>query len=93
MQRRHAAAGVFLLLAACSSSGVQHNADGTLSIGCSGGYHDWSGCYKRAARACRPGRVEIVSQVSDEDSNGVGTRDWSVGGSEVSRTLVVRCTR
>ncbi len=82
---------MLLVAAACSSSGVQKNDDGTLSIECSGGYHDWSRCYQRAARACRPARVDIVSQVSDEGSNGVGVRDWSVGGSEVKRTLVVRC--
>ena len=89
------AAGVSLvtaLLDGCSSSGVQRNEDGTLSIECSGGYHDWSQCYERAARACRPGGVEIVGRVSDEGSSGVGTRDWSIEGSEVSRMLVVRCT-
>lgn len=79
-------------LGACTASGVRRNDDGTLSIQCSGGYHDWSQCYRRAASVCRPDGVDIVSQVSNEGSAGVGTRDWSSEGSEVSRTLVVRCT-
>ena len=85
------AAGVLLALAGCASSGVRHNEDGTLSITCSGGYHDWSGCHQRAAHACRPDGVQIHSAVSNEGSSGVGSRDWSAEGSEVTRTLVVRC--
>jgi hypothetical protein len=83
---------LILLAAACTSPGVRHNDDGTLSVECAGGYHDWSQCYQRAADACRPGAMEIVSRVSNEGSSGVGSRDWSTAGSVVSRTLVVRCT-
>lgn len=77
--------------AGCAASGVRQNDDGTLSIECAGGYHDWSVCYERAAAACRPDEPEIVSQVSNEGAEGVGSRDWSAEGSVVSRTLVVRC--
>ena len=85
-------AGAVLTIAGCASSGVRHNDDGTVSVECSGGYHDWSACHERAARTCRPGDFEIVSRVSNEGSSGVGSRDWSAAGSEVWRSLVVRCT-
>lgn len=86
-----------LLLAAAfagcagTSDAVRRNDDGTLNVQCSGGYHDWSRCHERAAAACRPERFEIVGRVSNEGSSGVGSRDWSAAGSEVSRVLVVRC--
>lgn len=80
-----------LLLTACAATqDVSRNADGTVSIRCAGGYHDWSACHARAERVC-PGRFEIVSRVSNEGSSGVGTRDWSAAGSVVERTMVVRC--
>ena len=86
------AGAVLVLLAACAAvPGVRDNGDGTLAIQCSGGYHDWSRCHDRAARACRPGDYEIVSQVSNEGGAGVGTRDWSSDGSIVRRTLIARC--
>lgn len=93
MRRRgtFGALAAVVLLPACGSSGVIRNDDGTLSIECAGGYHDWSQCYERAADACAPDRADIVSRVSNEGSSGVGTRDWSSEGSVVSRTLVVRC--
>jgi len=76
----------------CASPGqIEHNADGTWSIRCAGGYHDWSGCHELARAVCRPQGFDIVSRVSNEGSSGVGTRDWSAEGSEVQRTLVIRC--
>lgn len=80
-----------LLLAACASDRVRHDDDGTVTINCAGGYHDWSACYSRADAACGSAGYELLSRVSNEGSEGVGTRDWSGGGSEVSRTMVVRC--
>lgn len=82
---------VLLLGGGCAGSGIRENPDGTLSIECSGGYHDWSRCHDRAAGACPDGRFEIVSRVSDEGSSGVGSRDWSAAGSEVTRMLQIRC--
>ncbi len=70
---------------------IRANDDGTLSVDCPGGYHDWSRCHARAVAACGSAGFEIVSQVSNEGSSGIGTRDWSTSGSVVSRTLVVRC--
>ncbi len=86
------AIAVGLLLAGCAtSSDVRRNDDGTVSIRCAGGYHDWSGCHNRAEAVCRGRGFDIVSQLSNEGSSGVGTRDWSAQGSVVDRTLVVRC--
>ena len=81
-----------LLNPGCASDAVRRNDDGTLSVQCAGGYHDWSRCMTRAAQACKPRDFEIVSRVSNEGSSGVGSRDWSASGSEVQRTLVVRCS-
>ncbi|HEX7037713.1 MAG TPA: hypothetical protein VF210_18225 [Pseudomonadales bacterium] len=86
------ATAVLTALAGCAGTGaVRQNPDGTLSIDCAGGYHDWSRCHARAADACGRAGYEIVARLSNEGSSGVGVRDWSVGGSEVARTLVVRC--
>lgn len=97
MRRRGCTVAALLIagaFAGCAgtSDAVRRNDDGTLNVQCSGGYHDWSRCHERAAAACRPDGFEIVSQVSNEGSSGVGSRDWSAAGSEVSRVLVVRCT-
>ncbi|MFU8814539.1 MAG: hypothetical protein ACNA7W_04275 [Pseudomonadales bacterium] len=85
-------AQVLLLgLAGCATQPVRYDDDGTVTIRCAGGYHDWSGCFSRAEAACGSPGYEILSRVSNEGSDGVGSRDWSQAGSEVSRTLVVRC--
>lgn len=87
------AAGMVLAAAAgCAGNGaVRQNDDGTVSIECAGGYHDWSRCHERAEKVCGRAGFEIVARLSNEGSSGVGVRDWSVQGSEVARTLVVRC--
>lgn len=86
------AAGVLLLAGCAASDGVRRHDDGTISIDCYGGYYDWSRCHQRASSVCGDAGFDIVSQVSDEASHGVGTRDWSTFGSEVKRTLRVRCS-
>jgi hypothetical protein len=90
---RIALLGVALVLAVagCAAEGVRRDADGTITIDCGGGYHDWSVCYSRADRACGSAGFDILSRVSNEGSEGVGTRDWSARGSEVSRRMVLRC--
>jgi hypothetical protein len=80
-----------LCLAGCAGRDVRSLGDGAYSVDCSGGYHDWSACHAAARRVCEDGGVEIVSQVSNEGSQGVGARDWSTAGSEVSRRLTFRC--
>jgi len=79
------------LLSSCAARDVRSLGDGAYSVDCSGGYHDWSACHAAARRVCRGGSVEILSQVSNEGSQGVGTRDWSTEGSEVSRRMTFRC--
>lgn len=85
------ALSVGLLLAGCAGQNVRSLGDGTYSVDCSGGYHDWSACHEAARRLCRSGPVEVLSQVSNEGSQGVGSRDWSTEGSEVSRRMTFRC--
>ena len=79
------------VLSACAGRNVQTLDDGSYSVDCSGGYHDWSACNEAARKLCRGRPVEIVSQISNEGSQGVGTRDWSTQGSEVSRRMIFRC--
>jgi len=79
-------------ISGCAFSGnLQTLDDGSYQVDCSGGYHDWSACNEAARRACRGGGVEVLSQVSNEASQGVGSRDWSAAGSEVSRSMNFRC--
>jgi hypothetical protein len=85
------AAGLLLAGGCAATDAVRRHDDGTISIDCAGGYYDWSRCHSRAAAICGRNGFDIVSQVSDEASHGVGTRDWSASGSEVRRTLRVRC--
>ena len=85
-------AALLMVLAGCvGSGGPRQNEDGTWSIQCAGGYHDWSRCLATAERLCGRAGFDIVSRVSNEGSSGVGTRDWSAEGSEVQRTMIVRC--
>ena len=79
-------------LAGCAFGGkVQTLADGSYKVDCSGGYHKWTASNEAARRACGGGGVEILSQVSNEASQGVGSRDWSAAGTEVSRSMNFRC--
>ena len=83
---------LLVVIAGCAGTGgPRQNEDGTWSIQCAGGYHDWSRCLARAENLCGRAGFDIVSRVSDEGSSGVGTRDWSTEGSEVQRTMIVRC--
>jgi hypothetical protein len=91
MPGRRYLAALLILLGGCAAGGPRQNEDGTWSIQCAGGYHDWSRCLATADDLCGPDGFDIVSRVSDEGSAGVGTRDWSTEGSEVQRTMVVRC--
>jgi hypothetical protein len=85
-------AAALLAMAGCAADGgARRDDDGTVTVGCSGGYHDWGACYSRAEAACGKRGYEILSRVTNEGSEGVGTRDWTAAGSEVSRTMVVRC--
>lgn len=72
------------------NAGTQQLADGTYRVSCPGGYHDWQGCYSAARKACR-GDYEIKSRVSDEGSTSAGSKDFSQAGSQVTRTMIVRC--
>jgi hypothetical protein len=86
------AAFVAFWVTGCAVGGkLQTLDDGSYKVDCSGGYHDWTACNEAARRACRGGAVEILSQVSNEASQNVGSRDWSAGGSEVSRSMNFRC--
>lgn len=83
---------LLVLAGACAgSANVRVAEDGSARIDCSGGYYDWSRCHSRAERHCGRGGYDILSQVSNEGASGVGSRDWSREGSEVSRTMIVRC--
>jgi hypothetical protein len=86
------AAALVALAGGCSASGrVRTSPDGTASVDCPGGYHDWSACHAAAKAHCRGRDYQILSQISDEGSSGVGTRDWSRQGSSVTRTMLFRC--
>ena len=78
------------ILASCAGQPVEDLGDSTYRIDCSGGHHDWSGCSARAQKVCEGG-YDIVSQLSDEGSSGVGVNDWRYRGSEVTRAMTVKC--
>jgi hypothetical protein len=78
-------------LAGCASdSSIEMLAPGTYAVDCSGGAPTWAVCHSLADRACEGGDFEIQSQVSNAGA-GVGTNDWSMGGSQITRSMVVRC--
>jgi hypothetical protein len=83
---------VVAALSACTSYPVEQLDANTYSIGCPGSYYDWSGCFKTARKVCAGATYDIVSQLTNEGSSGVGVNDWSSRGSMVSRTMVVRCS-
>ncbi|HAR30999.1 MAG TPA: hypothetical protein DCR65_05700 [Gammaproteobacteria bacterium] len=95
-RRLRTAAGALtaaLLLAACSTAApVTALEDGSLRVGCPGGYHDWSRCEAAARAQCGAGGYQELGRISDEGGN-VGTRDWSQAGSDVSRSMTFRCVR
>jgi len=80
------------MLAACAGSGdIQQLEDGSYKVFCSGGYHDWNGCYADARKACKGREVVVKSRVSDEGSSSTGVKDFSAKGSVVTRSMTVTC--
>ena len=78
--------------AGCAGTGdFQQLADGSYQVVCSGGYHDWQGCYADAKKACQGGDYVIKSRVSDEGSSSTGSKDFSAKGSQVTRSMTVMC--
>jgi hypothetical protein len=81
-----------MTLAGCASGrSIEAVSADTFALDCSGGAPTWAGCHALAEKACDGGRFEIQSQVSNEGSAGVGTNDWSTAGSQITRTMVVKC--
>ena len=85
------------LYVACATAGcaadrsIEMLAPGTYALDCSGGAPTWAACHALADTACNGASFEIKSQVSNEGSSGVGTNDWSTAGSQITRTMVIRC--
>jgi len=93
---RSAIIALALLIAAAmsgcaASKSIEMIAPGTYALDCSGGAPTWDRCHALADRVCEGGAFEITSQVSNEGSAGVGRNDWSTAGSEITRTMVVKC--
>lgn len=79
-------------MAGCASNqSIEMLAPGIYALDCSGGAPTWAGCHSLADRACKGSDFEIQSQVSNEGSTGVGTNDWSTAGSQITRSMVVKC--
>ena len=82
---------VFASAGCASDKSTELIAPDTYAIDCSGGAPNWVRCHTRARAACKNGDFEIQSQVSNARSAGVGTNDWSTAGSQITRTMVVKC--
>ena len=83
---------VCVMLAACAGTGdYQQLEDGSYKVTCSGGFHDWKGCYADAEKACKGREFVVRSRVSDEGSSSTGFKDWSAEGSTVTRSMTVMC--
>lgn len=80
------------IVSGCTTeSRIESISPGTYALDCSGGGRSWDVCHELARSACNGRDFEIQSQVSNEGSGNVGSNDWSVAGSQITRTMVVRC--
>lgn len=84
--------GIAVAMGGCASTkSTEMLTPGVFALDCSGGAPNWDGCHRLAARACKGTGFEIQSQVSNAGSSGVGTNDWSTAGSQITRSMVVKC--
>jgi hypothetical protein len=96
-RRRNSTLATLALFIAAGAAGcasehsIEMLAPGTYAVDCSGGAPTWAGCHSLADRACKGSRFEIQSQVSNAGSAGVGSNDWSTAGSQITRTMVIKC--
>ena len=74
-----------------SDTSTEMLAPGVFALDCSGGAPNWNGCHALAERACKGAGFEIRSQVSNARSSSIGTNDWSTAGSQITRSMVVKC--
>jgi len=84
-------AAAAVLTGCAADQSTEMIAPGSYALDCSGGAPTWERCYALATKACKGGGYEIESQVSNEGSQNVGTNDWSTAGSEITRTMIVKC--
>lgn len=82
-----------LLLTGCAASKTTYLPDGTKgqSINCSGPYLNWGACYEKAGQLCKTRGYEIVHREGDVNESATATRDVSIAGANVQRTLVIKC--
>ena len=84
---------IALLLAGCVQTKSIHLPDGRQghSINCSGQDFSWNQCYEKAGEICGARGYEVVARDGDQSSSVVGTQYGVIGGTKVSRTMLIAC--
>ncbi|PZX29436.1 hypothetical protein C7416_104441 [Cupriavidus phytorum] len=90
-------AAAALVLAGCATSSKTYGPNGEVahSIGCSGTALSWGMCYEKAGEICGEKGYNVISTSGDTGSIAAGsaTRQNAsfVGGSTISRSMVIAC--
>lgn len=82
-----------ILLSGCASASKTYGPDGkeAFSINCSGLARNWSMCYEKAGDLCGTRGYEVISQGGDQGTVASVNPYGGLGGSTISRSLLVKC--
>src|SRR5712692_1373139 len=81
------------LLSGCASAARTYGPDGreAFAISCSGLARNWGMCYSKAGELCGTRGYDVVGQGGDSGVAVSAGQSGVVGGSVISRSLLVAC--
>lgn len=82
-----------ILLNGCASASRTYGPDGkeAFSINCSGLARNWGMCYEKAGDLCGTRGYEVIGQGGDFGTVASVNPSGGVGGSVISRSLLIKC--
>lgn len=61
------------------------------AITCNGSARTWNWCYEQAGKACGAAGYDVLTQDGEQSPNGVATQYGAMIGSNVTRSMLIRC--
>lgn len=84
---------IFIGLAGCVTAKKTYAPDGreAFTIECSGQALNWGMCYQKAGELCGAKGYDTIVRTGDEGGSVTATQYGVIGGSVITRSLVIAC--
>lgn len=82
-----------LVLGGCATSKTVYLPDGSkgYAVNCDGAALSWNLCYEKAGQLCKDEGYTILAQQGEGTPTAVATQYSAIGGSIVTRSLMIKC--